>query len=388
MATKSKIFISYSHDDSAGSTGRLHDSLEQQFGEEIIFQDVDNIQPGENFRNVIDKSIKDCEIFLVIIGKIWASQKDDSGQPKILNNDNYVRIEIETAFKYNKKIIPVIVDGSKMPSQDELPNSISKLIDIHASILRHSNWKSDVTNFCNQIKKIFEEIEKKKNTKSLSNNESKKAFNTIGKVVSYNFISIRRYIGYLAISFPVLLIMSAFLGGNDSAFQNSISSYYNTKARDVYVSFFVAYACLIFFYRGYDRKDNIIGNIGGFIALGIALVHYVPLMIKLEIMKTIETLFYSFFFLIQASFPLLLFRKVDVTQSISKAKFRRNRIYLACGVIVLSSITLIPIVIIFETPNLDNYNPIFTIETIAFIAFGVSWLIKGQVLLSDNKSLI
>ena len=53
----SKIFISYRREDSRGVTGRIYDRLENQFGQERIFMDVDTIQPGMDFVSEIEHAV-------------------------------------------------------------------------------------------------------------------------------------------------------------------------------------------------------------------------------------------------------------------------------------------------------------------------------------------
>lgn len=52
-----KIFISYRRDDAEEAAGRLSDHLVNQFGRENLFMDVDGIDPGRDFRKVIDDTL-------------------------------------------------------------------------------------------------------------------------------------------------------------------------------------------------------------------------------------------------------------------------------------------------------------------------------------------
>ena len=48
------IFISYRRDDSAGYAGRLYDRLVAHFGADIVFMDVEGIEPGTDFVKAIE----------------------------------------------------------------------------------------------------------------------------------------------------------------------------------------------------------------------------------------------------------------------------------------------------------------------------------------------
>ena len=65
------IFISYRRDDSAGYTRAIYDQLAKRFTKERIFMDVDAIEPGLPFDEVINQAVGRCEILLAMIGKHW-----------------------------------------------------------------------------------------------------------------------------------------------------------------------------------------------------------------------------------------------------------------------------------------------------------------------------
>src|SRR6185503_17696674 len=91
--TFSGIFVSYRRDDSSGHAGRLSDKLVNHFGEDQIFIDIDTIQPGEDFVQVIENAVSSCEILIAVIGQRWLSSTD--GVSRRLDNPNdFVRLEI------------------------------------------------------------------------------------------------------------------------------------------------------------------------------------------------------------------------------------------------------------------------------------------------------
>src|SRR5262245_25569344 len=70
-STMSKLFISYRRDDSADVTGRLHDRLKSQFGDEAVFLDVDAIPLGVDFRMSLTDAVNQCDVLLAVIGDHW-----------------------------------------------------------------------------------------------------------------------------------------------------------------------------------------------------------------------------------------------------------------------------------------------------------------------------
>ena len=62
------IFISYRRDDAEGEAGRLFSDLSKHFGEDRVFMDVVAIEPGRDFRKVIDQNVASCGVLLAMIG--------------------------------------------------------------------------------------------------------------------------------------------------------------------------------------------------------------------------------------------------------------------------------------------------------------------------------
>jgi len=74
-----KLFINYRREDSAPYAGRLYDRLTAHFGENQVFIDIDQIEPGEDFVDVINRKVSACDIAIVAIGPTWLSATDASG---------------------------------------------------------------------------------------------------------------------------------------------------------------------------------------------------------------------------------------------------------------------------------------------------------------------
>jgi hypothetical protein len=120
----STIFISYRREDSGGYTGRLHDRLVQEWGKDRVFIDIDNIEPGEDFVEVIERVLTECGVMVVVVGPRWLTATDAKGRRRIDSASDYHRMEIEAALKRSVRIIPVLMGGAEMPEQEELPDAL------------------------------------------------------------------------------------------------------------------------------------------------------------------------------------------------------------------------------------------------------------------------
>jgi hypothetical protein len=102
-----RITISYRRDDSLDITGRIFDRLAAHFGREAVFRDIDNIPAGVDFLKHIDIVLEQSDIILAIVGPRWIGPR--SGQSRLASAADPVRLEIETALRKEKPLIPVLV---------------------------------------------------------------------------------------------------------------------------------------------------------------------------------------------------------------------------------------------------------------------------------------
>jgi hypothetical protein len=126
------IAISYRRSDSSAIAGRICDRLVAHFGEESVFMDIDNIPFGIDFRGHIQETLQRADILIAVIGAKWLGSKDD-GSSRMLEKNDPVRVEIETALERKTPILPVLVDGAKMPDSAELPPEFGNFAYLNAT---------------------------------------------------------------------------------------------------------------------------------------------------------------------------------------------------------------------------------------------------------------
>src|SRR5262245_44509843 len=139
-----KIFINYRRDDSRGTAGRLNDRLIETFGRNKIFMDVDHIPAGADFVAYLNEQVASSDAFLIVIGPNWLDAKDESGRRRLDDPDDFVAIEIAAALERNIRVIPVLIDGARMPKASELTDRLKPLVRRQALEVRHSQFGQDV----------------------------------------------------------------------------------------------------------------------------------------------------------------------------------------------------------------------------------------------------
>ena len=105
--------------------------------------DVDHIPAGVDFVAHLNSQVAACNIILVVIGPHWLEAKDENGGRRLDNPDDFVAIEIATALARNIRVIPVLVDGARMPKAGELPDSLKALARRQAVEVRQLHFGRD-----------------------------------------------------------------------------------------------------------------------------------------------------------------------------------------------------------------------------------------------------
>jgi uncharacterized membrane protein YiaA len=193
-------------------------------------------------------------------------------------------------------------------------------------------------------------------------------------IVSY--LTLRRAIGILGITLPVILLTWGLLA--DRRWLATISAYYSLRARDALVGCLCTIGCFLFTYHGHDNHDNVAGHLAGTCAVLVALVPST----HPGVQHALHFVFAALLFVLLAYISYFRFTRQD--DHPSEAKLVRNRVYRRCAVAMVVCVALIPVGDLTHlTRLLAPIRPTFLLETLALWAFGLSWLVKGGTLWRD-----
>lgn len=151
----SGVFISYRREDAAASAGRLFDHLAGRFGRASVFMDVDAMEPGVDFYEVLNDKVGSCDALIAVIGPGWLDTRGEDGRRRLDNEDDFVRIEIAAALSRNVRVIPLLVDGARMPKAEDLPEDLKSLARRNAAELSHARFADDVDRLAGVLGKII-----------------------------------------------------------------------------------------------------------------------------------------------------------------------------------------------------------------------------------------
>ncbi len=201
---------------------------------------------------------------------------------------------------------------------------------------------------------------------------------------------VRTALGVLGMLLPVFLIVA---GLTDTRIEPSISDFYHTIYRDIFVGTMIAIGVFLFTYRGYRREpgewidDDWLATVAGVAAVGLAMFpnesptqQMATLTQRLVGMDASPLFHYAsalIFFACLAAFCLVKFAR--------SAKPARRQIYRGCGWIIVASLIAIFVASAFKIAGgpagkaiVVDYNLVFWFEAIGIWAFGFSWLVKGK----------
>ena len=140
-----KIFISYRREDAQHQADRLHAVIAPHVEDAArdIFIDIDNIPLGVNFAAHLDEKVSQCEVLLALIGPGWLEARNNAGNRRLDDPEDFVRIEIASALKRGIPVVPVLLDGAPVPRAQDLPEDLKELALRHGTAIQRQSFEAD-----------------------------------------------------------------------------------------------------------------------------------------------------------------------------------------------------------------------------------------------------
>lgn len=203
-----------------------------------------------------------------------------------------------------------------------------------------------------------------------------------------SYLAMRQAVGFIGIALPPVLVVGKILL-QGPGIQSSISSYHYTDMRTVFEGSLCALGVFLLCTRGYDRQDEIAGRLASAFVIGVALLPTTPdagATSREQIIGGVHLSFAALFYLTLAYFSIALFTKTAQENRPTPQKLKRNMVYRVCGYIILVCLLLIGIVKLSSIEDrLQGFSPVFWLESVATMSFGLSWLTKGETILKDKQ---
>jgi formylglycine-generating enzyme required for sulfatase activity len=139
-----KAFISYRRVDTSWVAGRIFDRLRSKLNIDEAFMDVESLALGSRVKEALDKAVSECDVLLALIGEDWLTIRDEQGQRRLDNPNDFVRVEIVAALERNIPVIPIVVDATDMPKEEQLPLALRGLANRNALHMRYTSFNQDM----------------------------------------------------------------------------------------------------------------------------------------------------------------------------------------------------------------------------------------------------
>jgi hypothetical protein len=187
-------------------------------------------------------------------------------------------------------------------------------------------------------------------------------------VISY--LLLRKIVGWIGMLLPFVLMIGN--AGMSASRPDSMSGYYYTPMRNIFVGALCALGVFLIAYDGYDGMDRWITDIAGFCAIGVAFCPTKPS----GRMTAAQNVVGDF----HVVFAICTFTALGL-MALQFAKGRQARLetaaYYVCGSLIFGCV-LLAVASNFLPPAVNaNWPVLFILEATAVVAFGVSWFVKG-----------
>lgn len=151
----SGIFLSYRRDDASGWAGRLYEHLVRDWGAGQVFMDIDAIEPGDDFREAIARTMQSCEVVLVVIGPNWLQMRDEFGNRRLEDEADTHRAEVIAALEADVRVVPVLVGDAGMPKASDLPEVLRSLAYRNAAVIEDRRFAADVAELLSSLRQYI-----------------------------------------------------------------------------------------------------------------------------------------------------------------------------------------------------------------------------------------
>jgi hypothetical protein len=217
-----------------------------------------------------------------------------------------------------------------------------------------------------------------------------------------NYMFLRKAVGWVGMLLPVILLVAnpialSIENSGCGVLPGSVSGYYYSPVRNIFVGALCALGLFLIAYVGYDLGDRLITDAAGVFALGVAFFPTKPsiasppsvacqtvaaVSTREQVVGDMHIVWAGLFFVFLAWMSI---RFTNTNKPPYPQKILRNQIYKICAIVILACLVAAIITAILPASFRALFPWLFLWEALAIFAFGVSWFVKGQTLIPAIK---
>lgn len=212
--------------------------------------------------------------------------------------------------------------------------------------------------------------------------------------IAPSYKALRTLIGVLGMALPFILVLMAWLV-TGLPLQESISIYYYSNMGTFLTGILFTVGFFLVSYKGYNLIDHLVTTVTGIAGMGVASFPCFNILFEGERVGIFQLPIRSsdifhlisagLFFFLLAMNSLFLFTQTDGQGDLER-KQKRNAVYIACGCVILAALGGLLFSMLFIPKAVtDRFHVVILLETVCLLAFGISWLTKGEAFLPDRK---
>lgn len=216
--------------------------------------------------------------------------------------------------------------------------------------------------------------------------------NPVARKPPQDALTVRRLrlgIGAVGIALPIVLVVGHIIMAGRPSLLDSLSGYYHTEMRDVFVGSLCAIGVFLISYR-YRWPEDLLSTLAGVLAIAVALF---PTATEAPVraasathrwIAVVHQISAAALFALLAVFCLFLFTRPDRAGVPPRAS--ATRFYRTCGGLILLAITLGLASNALPHDVRDTLKPLLWCEAVAVFAFGAAWLAKSDALFRASET--
>jgi hypothetical protein len=136
----------------------LHAELARRFGPDLVFLDSESIPAGADFVEQLLGRVRAARVVLALIGTRWLTAVGSDGWWRIDDPGDWARRELVAAFEVGVRVIPVVIDGAEMPTEDQLPADLAPLGRCQFRRLRHREAAADLGRLAVELTALYTDL--------------------------------------------------------------------------------------------------------------------------------------------------------------------------------------------------------------------------------------
>lgn len=149
------VFISYRREDTGPGVLALRAELDLRLDGVPIFVDLNRIQGGAPWNDILDDALTKARILIALIGPNWVGPLPD-GSNRITADDDWVRRECARALRHpSRAVLPVLLGNAPLPKAEQLPEDLLPMLEIQTLPLRLESWDNDLREICAVLQTRF-----------------------------------------------------------------------------------------------------------------------------------------------------------------------------------------------------------------------------------------